>query len=320
VGDDASQREETVGIVRVKCPEPTNGSTSLPGGYEPLDGVIAQLRDIGWSLLVTYWDGVTPPDARQMDEMPGKVDGILIDEGGFPAPLLDRLAARVPVVIIGGPAAERGHDVVTADTRAGAAAVLAHLITEHGSRRLFHLGGLAGEPGVSRSRAALEQVLRNHPSTSLVGTMQGPLDQESGERAAGRVLATMGGQLPDAIVCASDQTAAGLLRAFARAGVRVPEDVAVAGFGAERCPQPVGPLLTTVEQPRRLLGRRACARLIERIATPDLPPAVELLPGELVIGASCGCLPDAGILRPTRTTQEHARQVRRVRGQRPDRQ
>ena len=40
--------------------------------------MIAHLRDIGWSLLVTYWDGGSL-DARKLDALPDKVDGILID-------------------------------------------------------------------------------------------------------------------------------------------------------------------------------------------------------------------------------------------------
>jgi LacI family transcriptional regulator, galactose operon repressor len=282
---------ETVGIVRVKRQETPHGNVRLAMCAEPLDGVLAHVRAIGWSLLVTYWDGVSVAGASRMDAMPGKVDGILIDEGGFsfPGPLLARLAARVPVVIIGGPPDERGYDVVTADAAAGAASVATHLITEHGSRRFFHVGGPAGEQGPSQCLTALERVLRDHPDARLVGTMQGPLGAELGERAAARVLTATGGQLPDAIVCASDQAAAGLLRALARAGVRVPADVAVAGFDGECRGRPAGPLLTMAGQPRRLFGRRACARLIERIEAPGLPPAVETLPGELVIGASCGC-------------------------------
>jgi hypothetical protein len=41
----------------------------------------------------------------------------------------------------------------------------------------------------------------------------------------------------------------------------------------------------------RLLGERACARLLDRIARPDLPTQVELLPTELVLRKSCGCPP-----------------------------
>jgi LacI family transcriptional regulator len=48
------------------------------------------------------------------------------------------------------------------------------------------------------------------------------------------------------------------------------------------------PPLTTVRQPMRLLGERACGRLLQRIAQPDLPRHVERLPAELVIRESCG--------------------------------
>jgi LacI family transcriptional regulator len=41
----------------------------------------------------------------------------------------------------------------------------------------------------------------------------------------------------------------------------------------------------------RLLGERACSRLLQRIADPSLPPRTERLPAELVIRESCGCLP-----------------------------
>jgi hypothetical protein len=51
------------------------------------------------------------------------------------------------------------------------------------------------------------------------------------------------------------------------------------------------PSLTTVHQPMRMLGERACARLLDRIARPDLPTQVELLPTELVLRQSCGCPP-----------------------------
>ena len=48
----------------------------------------------------------------------------------------------------------------------------------------------------------------------------------------------------------------------------------------------VDPPLTTVRQPMRMLGERACARLLDRIASPAQSPAVELLPTELVLRAS----------------------------------
>lgn len=65
-------------------------------------------------------------------------------------------------------------------------------------------------------------------------------------------------------------------------------------FPARLCEPP----LTTVHQPMRMLGEHACDRLLKRIATPGLPPQVELLPTELVLRQSCGCPPGTLIRRP----------------------
>jgi LacI family transcriptional regulator len=71
--------------------------------------------------------------------------------------------------------------------------------------------------------------------------------------------------------------------------VRVPGDVAVVGFDDIFPARLVDPPLTTIRQPMRLLGERACDRLLDRIASPALSPTAELLPTELVLRSSCGC-------------------------------
>ena len=96
-------------------------------------------------------------------------------------------------------------------------------------------------------------------------------------------------ELPDAIVCGNDQMAIGAMRELQTAGIRVPADVAVVGFDDIPLSTMLAPPLTTVRQPMRLLGERACARLLQRIADPSLPPRVERLPTELIVRESCGC-------------------------------
>jgi len=139
-------------------------------------------------------------------------------------------------------------------------------------------------------RRALTQVLRGYPACQVVGSCQGQFSVASGV-AAGEWLLAGGERLPDAIVCANDQMAIGLLQAFARAGVRVPDQVAVVGFDDIFPGSLWDPPLTTVHQPMRMLGERACTRLLDRIAKPSLRPRVELLPTELVLRSSCGCPP-----------------------------
>jgi hypothetical protein len=66
-----------------------------------------------------------------------------------------------------------------------------------------------------------------------------------------------------------------------------------------------------VHQPMRLLGERACARLLDRIAQPDLPTQVELLPTDLVLRKSCGCPP--GKAARTMAIQPHGSSLSTVR-------
>jgi LacI family transcriptional regulator len=305
VPDNAAQslsrgRKEVIGIVCIERPADHHENMNLTYTDELLHGVESHIRTLDWSLLITFWNEVIDPGFPRLAAMSGKVDGVLIGEGSFPARLLDRLAARVPVTLIAGPPDERAFDVVTADNRAGAAAVVTHLVTEHGSRRLFHLDGPVNAPDASERRLALEQVLGDHPGSRLVGTTHGSFSVESGEEGGERILAGFRDDMPDAVVCANDQMAIGLLRAFARAGLAVPADVAVVGFDDIFPGRFTNPPLTTVYQPMRTLGERACARLIERISAPSLPPAVEMLPTELVIRSSCGCPPGTSIRQPVR--------------------
>jgi LacI family transcriptional regulator len=214
------------------------------------------------------------------------------------------------VVVIAGDPGERAADVVTADNRAGSAALVTHLIEDHGRRRLYHVDGPPSAPDARERREALNELISAHPRCQLVGSYQGLFSVGSGEEAGEKLLAARGDALPDAVVCANDQMAIGVLQAFAKAGVRVPEQVAVVGFDDIFPGSLYDPPLTTVHQPMRLLGERACTRLLDRIARPALRPKVELLPTELVLRSSCGCPPGTITRRavpPLKTSRRTAR-------------
>jgi LacI family transcriptional regulator len=268
---------------------------------EVLRGVEARIRDEEWSLLITFLQGANDPGFPRLESFSGKVDGILIGEGIVPDRFVERMAARVPVVIFAGTPDERAADVVAADNFSGSAAVVTHLIRDHGKRRLYFVNGPADSPDTRERRLALDHILRSNPECQLIGSHQGYYSVRSGEDAGEKLVAMPRAELPDAIVSANDQMAIGVLKALARAGIRVPEDVAVAGFDDIFPGSLCDPPLTTVHQPMRLLGERACARLLDRIANPGLPPTVELLPTELVLRSSCGCPPGTVIRRPVET-------------------
>jgi LacI family transcriptional regulator len=315
----ATSRKEVIGLVCVEHTglKPTQydiESMSLLFYDEVMRGVEARIRERHWSLLLAYLRedetlGAEPredePVLPRLLTLSGKVDGLLIGEGVVAPALMARLAQRVPVVVIAGDPAWRAADIVAADNYSGATALVEHLVAEHGRRRLFHVDGPATAPDAMMRRLALQTVIDAHPTATLVGSYSGRFSVRSGEDAGERLLAGVGagGTLPDAIVCANDQMAIGVLRALAAQGVRVPGDVAVAGFDdifpASLCDPP----LTTVHQPIRLMGERACDRLLKRIADPSLRPKVELLPTELVLRSSCGCPPGTAVRRQVKTVR-----------------
>jgi LacI family transcriptional regulator len=302
----ARSRKDVIGLV---CVEHTGlkpnqydiESMSLLFYDEVMRGVEARIRELSWSLLVTFLredenSGTTlPADGpvqTRLLTLSGKVDGLLIGEGVIPPPVVTRLAKRVPVVVLAGDTAQRGVDVVSADNWSGAHALVEHLVADHGRRRLFHVDGPATAPDAGARRLAMRAVIDAHPGTILTGSFCGRFTVHSGQEAAERLLAdtrAVGRPLPDAIVCANDQMAIGVVRTFTARGIRIPEEVAVVGFDDIFPASLADPPLTTVHQPMRKIGERGCDRLIERILDPTLRTKVELLPAELVLRSSCGC-------------------------------
>ena len=310
----ARNRKDVIGLVAVehtgmKPDQYDIESMSLLFYDEVMRGVELRIREKAWSLLITFLreedtlslasassfgravtEQEDDPAFARLLALSGKVDGLLIGEGILAPQMLAKLARRLPLVIVAGDTAQRRVDVVSADNWSGAHALVAHLVVDHGRRRLFHIDGPATAPDAKERRLAMQAVIDDNPGTALTGSFSGQFSVTSGREGTVAMLAG-GGELPDALVCANDQMAIGALRALAARGIRVPDDIAVVGFDdifpASLCDPP----LTTVHQPIRKLGEVACDRLIERLADPTLPPRQELLPTELVLRSSCGCPP-----------------------------
>lgn len=318
------RRKNVIGLVCVERQSPAEQydieSMSLLFYDQILRGVEARIRDSNWSLLITYLrEGREASDTGlpRLLKLSGQVDGLLIGEGIVPPGAIASLAKRLPVVVVAGSPSERAADVVTADNRGGSAALAAHLISEHGKRRLYHVDGPPSAPDAMERRTALSELVAATPGCQIVGSSQGLFTIRSGEEAGAQLLATCGDVLPDAVVCANDEMAIGVLQAFAKAGVRVPEQVAVVGFDDMFPASLYDPPLTTVHQPMRLLAERACTRLLSRIARPNLRPKVELLPTELVLRASCGCPPGTVTRRLVPPLQGSRATLSRPRSPRP---
>ena len=93
---------------------------------------------------------------------------------------------------------------------------------------------------------------------------------------------------PTAVFCACDQMAFGFISELSRRGIRVPDDISVAGFDDIEISGRFIPPLTTIRQPREDIGSVAAQMLIERIrSTESSPwPETDVLPVELVVRRS----------------------------------
>ncbi|GAB3328338.1 hypothetical protein GCM10027452_00020 [Micromonospora halotolerans] len=88
------------------------------------------------------------------------------------------------------------------------------------------------------------------------------------------------------MVCANDEIALGALGR----GLRVPQDLVIAGFDDVPAAALVTPSLTTVRQPVRELTAQVARLILLATDQPgDTPAGSLVLPSELVLPRSCGC-------------------------------
>jgi LacI family transcriptional regulator len=246
------------------------------------------LRGTGYSLLLTFGTGGQEFEQR-VRSLSGKVDGLLVAEEVMAIGELRALAKRIPVVVIAGRRDETGLDVVVGDNVAGMTALVSHLVGHHRYRTLCFVTGPKDAPDARERQRAFEAAVLASRGSVIEQVIHGDFSAGSGTAAA-RVLLDRG-SLPEAVVCANDQMAMGLMREFQGHGLQIPADVAVTGFDDVYPSRLIDPPLTTVRQPFRDLGIRAAQRLLARIGQPGLAPAADILPTSAVIRASCGCRP-----------------------------
>ncbi|MCS7475356.1 LacI family DNA-binding transcriptional regulator [Umezawaea endophytica] len=203
---------------------------------------------------------------------------VALSRRGFPFLVVDPRTAPPPDV----PSISAAH-------LSGARALTSHLVRQ-GHRDIGVIAGpdvwLAGDARLAGHHAALAQagVL---PSPHLTRHVEPTIDD--GVRAAGELL-DGGGRLT-ALVCFNDKLAVGALQAAHARGLRVPEDLSVAGFDDIDLSRATRPALTTVRQPLQEMGRLAVTQLA-RVLDGHRPEALHLeLSTTLVVRDSTGPAP-----------------------------
>jgi LacI family fructose operon transcriptional repressor len=99
-------------------------------------------------------------------------------------------------------------------------------------------------------------------------------------------LAAAPGARPDALVASNGLLLLGAYRALREHGVRVPDDIALAGFDNDAWTELVTPGVTVIAQPVYEIGKNAMQLLMQRLADRTMSARTLVLPGELVVRGS----------------------------------
>ena len=162
-------------------------------------------------------------------------------------------------------------------SNADAMRLIVEHLAERGRRRLAFVGASGGadsrgaerRAGVIAAAAAL-----GLPEVAMIDAGPAPVSMRHGAariEAMGRDVARY-----DALVCVSDPVAFGALSACHRLGLRVPEDIAITGFGQFEVAMVSEPQITTVDVGARRIGEEVARMLDGLFADENVPDHIDV--------------------------------------------
>ncbi len=175
------------------------------------------------------------------------------------------------------------------DNYRGAYLMTEHLIG-HGYKKIAMVLGPERNVEAADRHKGFRDALKGHDlqyDPSII--IPGDFSMRSGHYGLLRLMGQS--EKPEAVFFANDMMALGAYQAARNSNIKIPEDVAIAGFDDIFSSRIITPRLTTVHTPIIELGARAMNYLIKMIdgqVDPETPYTEELSTG-LVIGGSCGC-------------------------------
>jgi len=201
-----------------------------------------------------------------------RVEGIIADaaEGESDEvcdPLFSEFLEKgVPVVLCGRPAREVAADI----SRIRNVAAVSRAVEYLGSKGHRRIGCISGPSMAGRERRTgfLKGMAAGGLSVDPAHVLLGSFTIEGG-LSMGRELLRLK-RRPTAIIAANDLMAVGVMQAARELGLRVPEDVAVLGFGDSLLTRFVTPRLTTLRMPVERIAEDCVKKLLQRISSRDV--------------------------------------------------
>lgn len=252
-------------------------------------GIEGVLRHHKYNVLVGTYNPALWHEV-QMPIGPHNTDGLLVFADALGDEQLVQLAlANFPLVLMhhSSPAGVK-IPFVTVENQSATRKLVDHLIEAHGRRRILFIRGPRTQEDSRLREMGYREALEAHGL---------PVDESmflAGEFATVIARKALGEYLLegmpdfDAIFTGNDLGAIGVLDVLKESGLRVPEDVSVAGFDDSRLSPLLDPPLSTVHAPAEEVGRMAARQLVNLLQAEPVEQVTRLAT-EIILRRSCGC-------------------------------
>lgn len=257
-----TRRTKTIGVILPKIDSFSVGNV--------VSGIDSVLEPRGFQILLADTHNSPEKELKYLDTFDDqRVDGVILIGTVFtPKHLAFLKKSRVPAVIVG-------------QRLAGASCVyhddyhafydMTRLLLDKGCRRFGYIGALPQDRAVGqeRSRAYRDALREAGLGDQGENTVIADFTMDSGRERA-RELWESRGPL-DALVCATDNMAAGALQYLKSRGIQVPGQTRLTGHGASSLCGATTPTITTIRYFYEESGANAAALLLERLENPETP-------------------------------------------------
>ena len=242
-------------------------------------------KEAGHLLLIA--DSAMDPaqEKQQINAFVGRrVDGIVLISCARHQDLDLVMSNGIPVVALHPVLDNKKVQTVHMDYRRAAKDLTEHLLDAHKVKSILMITAKFEEGGSKDHRQGVKAAIKAEGRKVELLEIQSEVSRE--DAASETLIFLKQHKCPDAIYCATDEQAYGVLSALHKLGMNVPGDVRVVGFDGTRHSKFSIPPLTTVRQPLETI-----ARIAIQVLSGEEPETIQknALRGELIIRESCGC-------------------------------
>lgn len=243
------------------------------------DSIIDAARERDYHIILTVSREKEEVEANNIRNLLGmRVDGLLVclsQETSRPEVFKAVRKMNVPLVFFDRAFVELEYNRVVFDDRTGTLEAMHRLIAA-GYRKIAHFAGYAKTSvGKERCSAYLEALHEHQIPVAREWIIEGGYEIEDGFRAFEILNKTQ--NLPEIILAVNDRVALGAYKAIRRAGLRIPEDIGMVGYGFSETSQLFSPTLSIINQDPRKMGSMSANLLLDEIEGKSFPQGRQVL-------------------------------------------